>query len=127
MKREITEYVDRCLTCQRVEGEHERPVGELRLLQIPTSKSDSILIDFIVGLPLTAWKKNDIWSLVDRLTKSVYFLPVCVKEIVWLHGVPKDIISDRERRFQARFREALQRAFGTKLNFSNFYHLKTNG
>ena len=36
MKREIGEYVDKCLTCQRVKAEHQRPVGELRPLEIPT-------------------------------------------------------------------------------------------
>jgi len=30
MKREIAEYVDKCLTCQKVKDEHQRPVGELR-------------------------------------------------------------------------------------------------
>ena len=35
MKREIVEYVSRCLTCQQVKVEHQRPVGLLQPLQIP--------------------------------------------------------------------------------------------
>jgi len=27
MKRDIVEYVSKCLTCQRVKAKHERPVG----------------------------------------------------------------------------------------------------
>ena len=50
-----------------------------------------------------------------------------VKEIVRLHGIPKDIVSDRDRRFQARFWQALQKAFGTKLNFSSSYHPEIDG
>jgi len=106
MKREIAEYADRCLTCQRVKAEDQRPVGELRPLEIPSWKWDSISIDFIMGLPLSASKKNDIWVIVDKLTKSAHFLPMhdtwgierlaqlYVKEIVRLHEIPKDIVSD---------------------------------
>ena len=36
-------------------------------------------------------------------------------------------MSDRDQRFQARFWQALQNAFGTKLNFSNSYHPETDG
>jgi len=37
------------------------------------------------------------------------------------------IVFDRDQRFQARFWQALQKAFGTKLNFSNSYHPETEG
>ena len=36
MKREIAEYVDKYLTCQKVKVEHQRPVDELKSLEIPT-------------------------------------------------------------------------------------------
>jgi len=29
MKKEVTKYVDKCLTCQNVKAEHQRPVGEV--------------------------------------------------------------------------------------------------
>ena len=74
-------------------------------------KRDSILMDFVMGLPLTISKKNAIWVIVDRFNKSTYFAAihdswnmdrwaqVYVKEVVQLHGVPRDIISDRDSRF----------------------------
>nr|GFA34797.1 IPP transferase [Tanacetum cinerariifolium] len=52
-----------------------------------------------------------IWVVVDRLTKSIHFLPIhkdysvsrlaeiFQQEIVRLHGTPSVIISDREPRF----------------------------
>ena len=76
---------------------------------------------------------------MDELTKSAHFLPIhdtwgierlaqlYVKEIVRWHGIPKDIVSDRDRRFHARFWQALEKAFGTKLNFNSSYHPKTDG
>ncbi|WMV37963.1 hypothetical protein MTR67_031348 [Solanum verrucosum] len=35
-------------------------------------------MDFVVGLPRTRRQHDSIWVIVDRLTKSVYFLPVKV-------------------------------------------------
>jgi hypothetical protein len=64
-------------------------------------------MDFIMGLPLTAHKCNSIWVIVDRLTKSVHFIPVntnyniqkyaeiYIARVLCLHRVPKMIISDR--------------------------------
>jgi len=60
MKKEVVEYVDKCLTCQKVKAEHQHPVGELGPLEIPTWKWDSISMDFVMGLPLFASKKNAI-------------------------------------------------------------------
>jgi len=60
MKKEVAEYVGKCLTCQKVKAEHQHPMGELRPLQIPTWKWGLISMDFIMGLPLSASKKNAI-------------------------------------------------------------------
>ena len=136
MKKEVAEYVDKCLTCQEVKVEHQYPVGELQPLEVPTWKWDSISMDFVMGSPLSALKKNAIWVIVDRLTKSAHFLPIkdtCgveklaqlyVKKIVRLHRIPLNIVSDRDHIFQACFWQALQKVFGTKLNFSSSYHLE---
>jgi len=76
MKKEIAKFVDKCLSCQKVKAQHQRLVGELRPLEISTCKWDSISMDFVMGLPLSPTKKNAIWVIVDRLTKSAYFLPI---------------------------------------------------
>ena len=60
MKKDVAKYVNKCLICQKVKAEHQRPVGELRPLEIPTWKWDSISMDFIMGLHLSASKKNAI-------------------------------------------------------------------
>jgi hypothetical protein len=53
MKIEITEYVARCDSFQRIKAEHQRPTGLLQPLQIPQWKWDDIGMDFIIGLPCT--------------------------------------------------------------------------
>ena len=35
LKREVAEYVSRCLTCQQVKAENQRPSGSLQPLEIP--------------------------------------------------------------------------------------------
>lgn len=72
-------------------------------------------MDFIDGLPRTRQGFNNIWVIVDRLTKSAYFILVkstrtatklaelYVREVVRLHGILKNIISDRDPLFTSEF------------------------
>ena len=113
MKREIAQYVARCLICQQVKAEHQRPGGLLQPLPIPEWKWENINMDFVTALPRSPKGNNAIWVIVDRLTKSAHFLPFRVgqstevlaekyiKEIVRLHGVPSTIVSDRDTRFRS--------------------------
>ena len=139
MKRDVSEFVTKCLVCQRVKAEHQVPSGLLQPIRIPEWKWDRITMDFVVGLPLTGRKHDSVWVIVDRLTKSAHFLPVrtdysldklaelYIKEIVRLHGIPISIISDRDPRFTSRFWGKLQEAMGTRLNFSTAFHPQTDG
>ena len=139
LKKEIASLVSRCLTCQQVKAEHQRPVAKIQLLPIPIWKLEKITTDFVTGLPWTQRQHDDIWVIVDRLTKSAHFLPVNVEdsletlaqlyvdEIVRLHGVPVSIVSDRDPRFTSRFWPSLQTALGTRLHFSTAVHPQTDG
>ncbi|GKF64736.1 putative reverse transcriptase domain-containing protein, partial [Tanacetum coccineum] len=100
MKRDIAEYVSRCLTCSNIKAEHQKPSGFLQQPEIPE------------------WK----W---EKLTKSAHFLPIhedyktkklakiYANKIVTRHGVPVLIISDRDGRFMSHLWQALQEALGT--------------
>ncbi|KAA3483605.1 integrase [Gossypium australe] len=64
-----------------------------------------------MGLPLTPKKKDIVWVVVHRLTKSAHIILVrtdypldklaelYISKIMRLHGVPLSIISDRDPRF----------------------------
>lgn len=68
-------------------------------------------MDFETHLSLYSRKKYAIWVVVDRLTKFAHFLPynhdfiidrksrLYIQEIVRLHGVPANIVSDRDLLF----------------------------
>ena len=125
MKRDVSEFVTKCLVCQRVKAEHQVPSRLLQPIRIPEWKWDRITMDFVVGLPLTGRKHDSVWVVMDRLTKSAHFLLVrtdysldklaelYIKEIVRLHGIPISIISNRDLRFTSRFWGKLQEALGT--------------
>ena len=110
------------------------PSGLLQPVMVPKWKWDKVTMDFVTGLPLTPKKKDAIWVIVDKLTKTTHFIPVrtdysldrlanlYISEIVRLHGVPLSIISDRDPRFTSRFWKKLQEALGTKLSFSTAFH-----
>ena len=115
MKKEIASFVSKCLTCQQVKAEHQKPAGKIQLLPIPVWKWDKITMDFVTGLLRTRRQHDAIWVKVDRLMKSAHFLPVSndepldklaqlyVEETVRLHGVPISIVSDRDPIFTSIF------------------------
>jgi hypothetical protein len=76
MKVDIAKYVAECDTCHRMKASHLKSAGVLQPLSVPMWKWDDISMDFLVGLPLTARKKDSIWVIVDRLTKTAHFIAV---------------------------------------------------
>jgi transposase InsO family protein len=50
-----------------------------------------------------------------------------MKEIFRLHGMPKEIVSDRDTKFTSNFWKSLMVGLETKLLFSTTYHPQTNG
>ncbi|KAL0543893.1 hypothetical protein IC582_018998 [Cucumis melo] len=139
MKREVAEFVSKCLVCQQVKAPRQKPAGLLQPLSIPEWKWENVSMDFITGLPRTLRGFTVIWVVVDRLTKSAHFVlgkstytaskwaQLYMSEIVRLHGVPVSIVSDRDARFTSKFWKGLQTAMGTRLDFSTAFHPQTDG
>jgi hypothetical protein len=116
-----------------------KPGGLLQPLSIPDWKWDDISMYFIVSLPLTTHKFNLIWVIMDRLTKSAHFIPIYTRyrvekyaeiyiaHVLYLHGVPKTIVSDRGSQLVACFWEQLHASLGTCLIHSSAYHSQMDG
>ncbi|GJW47183.1 putative reverse transcriptase domain-containing protein [Tanacetum coccineum] len=107
MKKDIAEYVSRCLTCLKVKAEHQRPSGLLQQPEIPIWKWEGIAIDFDYKM--------------ERLAR------LYLNEIVARHGVPVSIILNHESHFTSRFWQSMQEALGTRLDMSTAYHPQTDG
>ena len=76
MKRHIGDFVRRCLTCQQIKVEHQKPAGLLQPLEVAEWKWEHVTMDFVTHLPWTPRRHDAVWVIVDRLTKSAYFLAV---------------------------------------------------
>ncbi|XP_071933737.1 uncharacterized protein [Coffea arabica] len=135
--REGLEYV--LMQKGKVKAEHQKPAGLLQPLEIPEWKWEYITMDFVTGLPRSQKGFDAVWVIVDRLTKSAYFLPVSMsfpleklaklytEEIMRLHGILISIVSDRDPRFVSQFWQKFQETLGIKLKFSTAYHPQTDG
>ena len=76
MKRHVGDFVRRCLTCQQVKAEHQKPTGLLQPLEVAEWKWEYVTMDFLTHLSWTPRWHDAVWVIVDRLTKSAHFLEV---------------------------------------------------
>ena len=139
INRHVGDFVRRCLTCQQVKVQHQKPARLLKPLEVAEWKWEHVTMDFVTHLPRTPQGHDAIWVIVEWLTKSAHFLAVqmtftlerfCrfyIREIVWLHGVPVSIVSNRDPRFMAHFWKSFQKAMGTRLTMSTAFHPQTDG
>jgi hypothetical protein len=139
MKREIAEYIARCMECQKVKTEHRHPTGLMKPFPIPKWKWEVVTMDFITRLSRTGKLHDSIMVVVDKLIKAAHFIPlknthkaanvvdICMREVARLHGIPKTIVSDRDSKSTSNLWKGLFKGFKTNLNFSTAYHPEFDG
>jgi hypothetical protein len=83
-------------------------------------------MDFIEGFPKINGK-TIILTVVDRFSKVAHFITLghpytattvaraFFTEIVWLHGIPSSIVSDRDPTFTSNFWQELFKLSGVRL------------
>ena len=143
LRRDVKSYVWGCDICLTSKAVKHKPYGDLQSLPIPTHWWKDLSIDFVTRLPLSSDWKGDSYDsilvIVDRLTKMVHYEPVIVtinalglaKVIIdvmlWYHGLPDSIISDRKAIFTSKFWSSLYYFFGVKQKLSTAFHPQTDG
>ena len=122
----------------RYKADLSAPGGLLQPLPIPGAVWVDISLDFIEGLPKSRGM-DTILVVVDRLSKYAHFLPlshpftaVIVAQLYFdnifkLHGVPKTIISDRDKIFLSQFWQEFFRLQHVALHMSTAYHPQSDG
>jgi transposase InsO family protein len=90
------------------------------------------------GLPMSGGFYS-ILVVVDKYSKFAHFLPlrhpftaasvarVFLDNIYKLHGLPKSLISDRDRVFTSKLWQLLFKLAGVQLHMSSSYHPQTDG
>jgi hypothetical protein len=144
MRLAIETYVKKCNICRRTKHDRHLPYGKLQALPVPTQPWQSVAMDFVVKLPssddpVTQEPYDSILVVTDRFTKFGRFIPyretwtaeqlarVFVKEVVANHGIPRQLISDRDKLFTSNFWTELIKIVGVKHKLSTAYHPQTDG
>ncbi|KAG2761891.1 hypothetical protein Pcac1_g26259 [Phytophthora cactorum] len=134
----VRKYVRACEVCQRV-----KPAAfsqaPLQSLPTPSECWQSISMDFVFGLPPDSKRRTGVVVFVDRFSKMVHLAAVpaevtavqtarlFVDMVFKHHGMPLDIVSDRDPRFTARFWQEVFTLLGTQLSTSTVDHPQTDG
>jgi len=138
LKSADEDFVKQCQICQQVKHLNSHPAGLVQPLPIPEGAWQDLSMDFIEGLPKSEGYEV-ILVVVDRFTKYAHFITVkhpftaptiaraVFDNVIKLHGMPKTIVSDRDKVFTSVFWKELFRLLGTTLMFSSAYHPQTNG
>jgi transposase InsO family protein len=61
------------------------------------------------------------------MCKVIDIAQIFMKEVFRLHGMSREIISDRDTKFTSNFWKSLMAGLETKLLFSTTYHPQTDG
>ena len=106
---------------------------------MPIGQWTSISIDFITHLPLTLRNFDAIMVIVDRFTKRAHFIPsnitdttknfthIFLQEVIRHHGIPSEIVSDRDTQFTSKFWATIAKMMGIERNLSSSHHPQTDG
>ena len=116
--QDITNYCKSCSTCATSKSPMEKPRGLLKMMPVPIHLWQYIGIDFIGLLPELSNQNGSydmICVIIDLLTAMVHLVPtrqmykatdmakVIFNTVFKLHGLPKQIISNRDSLFTSHF------------------------
>lgn len=139
LARDLLAYIRSCPDCQRNKPSQQTTPGLYMPLPIPSHPWQTVSMDFIVRLPKTPRGFDAIAVFVDKLTKQVHFAPCHTNDtasdfarlffhtVFKHHGMPEELVSDRDAKFTGTFWRELTRLMGTKLSMSTAYHPQSDG
>ena len=138
LAKDVGKYVKSCTTCIRNKSTTQAPLGFLHPLPIPNERFSDIAMDFIGPLPKSRGF-DTLLVITDRLTDYVMIEPLLgtataedIARLVyrtWYRrfGLPKSIVSDRDKLFISKFWKELHRLLDIKIKLSTSYHPETDG
>lgn len=114
MKRDVERICKTCIAYRQAEF-RELPHGLYTPLSVLIKRWIDIFMNFVLELPKTRRGSDNIFIVVDRFSKMIYFI-LCHKtddgknivnlfvgDVVRLHDIPKTIVNDRDVKFPIHF------------------------
>ena len=113
----VCQYIRNCHVCSRAKPARNRQANLLPL-PVPYQPWKDLAMNFITKLPVSSeacyLRSWHIWVVTDRLTKERHFvlyqdmtashLPrIFIQFVLWTHGLPSSIVSDRGTQFTNNF------------------------
>ena len=143
LRHNVEAYVKGCDVCLASKAVRHKPYGDFQSLPAPTHWWKDLSMDFVTGLPIsTNWKRDSydsILVIVDGLTKMIHYKPikitidapglreVIIDVVVYHHGFPDSIVTDRGFLFTLKFWSSLCYFLGIQCRLSTAFHLQTDG
>jgi hypothetical protein len=142
MVSDVKAFCETCSTCKKSKPSNQKPYGLLNPLSTPGQPWESIGVDFVGPLPRSKNRDNtydEITVIICLLTAMVHLVPsrtnytapqmaeLMFEAVYRHHGIPKNIISDRDVLFTSVFWKHLHDLLGSKLRMSSAYHPQTDG
>jgi RNase H-like domain found in reverse transcriptase/Reverse transcriptase (RNA-dependent DNA polymerase)/Integrase zinc binding domain/Chromo (CHRromatin Organisation MOdifier) domain/Retrotransposon gag protein/Integrase core domain len=136
--KDVRRYRKSCDVCIRTKSSTQSPAGFLHSLPVPIDRFADIAMDFVGPLPVSEGF-DMLLVITDRLTNYVKIEPVLetatAKDIAsvvyksWCRqfGLPRRIVSDRDKLFKSHFWRELLRLMGIKVLMSTAFHPETDG
>lgn len=137
--RDCANYVKSCKECRRFASAQKRPEGASESHEIPGNRWDVICADWITDLPVTDQGHDAILAVHDKITKYAYLIPASKSDtaertaerlfahVFSQHGLPRSVVSDRDKLFTARFFAQLMRIVGVRQAMSTSFAHNYNG
>ena len=139
MDEQIMDFVRSCLQCQQNKVARYQSYGLLNPMELPYAPWQSTAMDFITDLPMSE-QCDQLWMIFDRFTKMAHFIPLpkesktasdLAKTFAWEvwrhHGLPSDIVSDRDSRFTSAVWREFLKLSGIQPQMSTAFHPQTDG
>ena len=112
-------------------------------MPVPTYQWKDLLIDFVTGLPISINWKGDSYDsilvIIDWLTRIINYklvkitidapslAKVIIDVVVWHHGLPDSIVTNRGSLFTSKFWSSFCYFLGIKCQLSNAFYLQIDG
>jgi len=111
----------------------------LKPLPVARGRGERVGVDFITAVAISFRGNDCIVTFVDHFSSRVHWIPctktidatvfaqLFLKAVIRLHGVPREIVSDRDTRIKSDFSAEVIERLKTKLLMSTVFHPQTDG